>query len=233
MQNVHGGHRERMKSAFRSNGLSVNEPHKVLELILTYSIPRRDVNELAHALIDEFGGFDKVLEADYERLLAVDGVGENTATHLKLILESYRYYEMQKHGKAFFVTSTSAAIDYARSLFVGETKELSYLLCLDTNMKLIKCAKISEGSVNATAVSVRRIVEIATATKAVAVILTHNHPGGIATPSKEDIATTKKILQALQTVDITLSDHVVVGEAFELSMAESGVIHNMREELRL
>lgn len=228
-KNIHAGHRQRLKNTFRNSGLSNLEPHNALEVILTYSIPRRDVNEIAHRLIDTFGSFDKVLEADYERLLQVEGIGENTATHLKLLLESYRYYEMQKHREGFCATSANIAMDYARSLFVGETKELSYLLCFDSNMKLNNCARISEGSINATSISVRRVVELATANKAVSVILTHNHPGGIATPSAEDLATTKRILRALQLVGIALSDHIVVGETFAISMAETGVLHNMRE----
>ena len=231
MSNVHEGHRERIKSMFRKNGLANLEPHNVLELLLTYSIPRQDVNETAHALIDEFGSFDKVLEADYERLLHVKGVKENTATLIKLVLESYRYYETQKHKGTFFATSVDVTSNYVRSLFVGETKELSYVLCFDSNMKLIKCQKAAEGSVNAASVSVRRVVEIATANKAVSVVLTHNHPGGIATPSKEDLATTKKIMNALNTLGIELSDHIVVGDKFAISMAAAGVIHNMKEEL--
>lgn len=231
--NVHAGHRERIKNTFRKNGLANMEPHNVLELILTYSIPRRDVNELAHALIDTFGSFDQVLEADIERLMQVDGIGENTAIHLKLILESYRFYEMQKHREVFYATSANITMNYARSLFVGETKELTFALCFDASMKLNNCTKVSEGSVNVAAVSVRRVVEIATANKAIAVVLTHNHPGGLATPSKEDLVTTRKIMQALHIVGIKLSDHIVVGDTFAISMAESGVLHNMSEELGL
>lgn len=231
MSSVHEGHRERLKKTFLKNGLSNLEPHNALEIILTYSIPRKDVNELAHRLIKEFGGFDKVLEADYERLLQVEGVGEHTATHLKLILESYRYYELQKNRDGFFASSADAAINYARSLFVGETKELSYLMCFDTNMKLIKCAKVSEGSITATSISVRRVVEIATANKAVSVILTHNHPGGLATPSKEDLAATKKIMSALQLIGTELADHIIVCDTHAVSMAQTSAIYNMRQEL--
>lgn len=233
MSDIHKGHRERLKSTFLKNGLANLEPHNALEIILTYSIPRRDVNELAHRLIKEFGSFDKVLEADYERLLAVEGVGEHTATHLKLLLESYRYYEQQKNREAFFATSADAAINYARSLFVGETKEFCYLLCFDANMKLIKCAKVSEGSLTATPISVRRVVEIATANKAVSVILAHNHPGGPATPSGEDIATTKKIISALHLIGTELSDHIIVGSRQAVSMAQTSVIYNIRQEMGL
>jgi DNA repair protein radc len=231
MAGIHDGHRDRIKRTFRKNGLANMEPHNALEIILTYSIPRRDVNELAHRLLREFGGFDKVLEADFEQLVAVDGVGENTATHLKLILETFQYYELQKHREGFYAVSTSVAIEYAQALFRGETYEINYLMCFDSSLKLLRCAKISEGSVNAVSVSVRRVVEIATAAKAMTVILTHNHPGGLATPSSEDLVTTKKIINALNTVGIALSDHIVVGDTFAISMAESGVIHNIKEEL--
>lgn len=233
MSDVHKGHRERLKSTFLKNGLMNLEPHNALEIILTYSIPRRDVNELAHRLIHEFGSFDKVLEADYERLLQVEGVGQHTATHLKLLLESYRYYERQKNREAFYATSADAAINYARSLFVGETKELCYLMCFDANMKLVKCAKVSEGSLTATPISTRRVVEIATANKAASVILTHNHPGGHATPSAEDLSVTQKVMGALALIGTDLSDHIIVCDTHALSMAQTSAIYNIKQHLGL
>lgn len=233
MSDVYHGHRERLRSMFLKNGLSGLEPHNALEMVLTYSIPRRDVSGLARRLIDEFGGFDKVLEADYEQLLQVKGVGEHTAAHLKLMLESYRYYERQKYRKAFFAVSADAAIQYARSLFVGETKELCFLLCFDANMKLIRCAKVSEGGLTATAVPVRRVVEIATANKAVSAILTHNHPGGLAAPSGEDLATTKKVMSALALIGAELSDHIIVNDTQAVSLAQTGALYGIKKEADL
>ncbi len=231
MDNIHEGHRARLRKLFLENGLDGMEPHNVLELILTYSIPRRDVNAVAHALVQEFGSFDQVLEASYDQLIQVKGVTELSAVLLKLILESYRYYNKEKTREAFYASSVSAAVNYAKSLFVGETVECSYLLCFDAKTKLIKCALVSRGTVNATAVSVRRIVEIATAARAMSVVLTHNHPNGLATPSAEDLATTKQAMRALNLIGITLSDHIIVAEQNAFSMAETSTLFSMKQEL--
>ncbi len=229
---LHKNHRERTKKRFRASGLAGFEPHNVLELLLFYAIPRVDVNDTAHRLIDEFGSFEKVLEADYESLLKVSGVGENAATLIKLTLESFRFYEQQKNKQGFTVNSTSAAISYARSLFVGEKTEKCYALCFDSNLKKTNCVKISEGSVNATDISVRRIVEAATASQATSIILTHNHPTGTSTPTKEDIATTKTIYSALKPIGIELYDHIVVSANDAVSMADCGIFYDIKQSLR-
>ncbi len=231
-ESLHDGHRQRTKHRFLKSGLNDFEPHNVLELMLFYAIPKRDTNELAHRLIDTFGSFDKVLEADVEQLAKVKGMGEHSAVLLKLFLASYGYYEREKSKEGFIATSSDDVKSYVKSLFVGEKKEIVYLLCFDVKLKLINCVKISDGSVNATSVSVRRVVEAATAHGAVSVILTHNHPGGFASPSAEDIETTKRILKALAPIDIQLSDHIVVGANSAVSMADAGVIYNMKQELQ-
>lgn len=228
---IHDGHRERTKRRFLKSGLDAFEPHNVLELMLFFAIPKRDTNELAHRLIETFGSFDKVLEADVEQLAKVKGMGEHSATLLKLFLASYGYYEREKSKEGFIATSSNEVVNYVKSLYVGEKNEIVYLLCLDVKLKLINCVKISDGSVNSASVSVRRVVEAATANGAVAVILAHNHPNGFATPSAEDIMTTKRILKALYPIDIQLSDHIVVGTNGAVSMADAGVIYNMKQEL--
>ena len=233
MDSIHGGHRERLRARFLSEGLEHMEPHNALELLLTCTIPRRDVNELAHRLLHRFGGFDKVLEADRLALMEVEGVGEATATHLKLVFASFAYYEAQKYSKGFVASSSGAVLRYAQSLFVGQTAEVAYLLCFDAKLKLNNRAELSQGTVGATGISVRRVVELATLAKAASVILAHNHPSGIAMPSAEDLATTKTVMQALAYIEIPLVDHIIVGERSAISMADAGVLYNMREELGL
>ena len=233
MDSIHDGHRERLRGRFVNEGLRNMEPHSVLELLLTCSIPRRDVNEIAHRLLQHFGSFDKVLEADRLALMEVDGVGEKTATHLKLVFECFAYYEAQKVKKGFVASNSDAVIRYAQTLFVGETQEVAYLLSFDSRLRLINCAELSRGTVGVTAFPVRRVVELATLARAASVILTHNHPGGVAMPSAEDLAATRTAMKALAYLEISLADHVIVGEQSAVSMADAGVIYNMKQELGL
>ncbi|MEG1558038.1 MAG: DNA repair protein RadC [Oscillospiraceae bacterium] len=231
MATVHDGHRERVKRRFLTSGLSDFEPHNALELILFYSIPRKDTNELAHRLIDYFGSYDKVFEAEYEQLLDVKGMTPNTAAHIKLLLESYRYYEQQKDKKNFVVTSGDTAKKYCVSCFVGETTEKCFMLCFNSKLKLINSVLVSAGTVDRTAMSMRKIVEIATVQKAVSVILTHNHPDGFALPSANDLATTRSAMKALAIIGVELNDHIIVAGKNAISLATEGIIANMRKEL--
>jgi len=223
-------HRSRVKRTFINGGLDSFEPRNALEILLFYCLPRVDTRPLAGELIRHFGGFDKVLEADYERLLEVDGVGEHTAVFLKLVLESYRYYEKEKRRPGFNAASTSAAISYARALFAGMAEEAAFLMCFDAGLQLLACPKVAEGSVNAAALTARRVVELAMRHRASAVILAHNHPSGSAMPSSDDLRTTRRILKALDAVEIELIDHIIVSAKDALSFADSGALETLRNE---
>ena len=98
------------------------------------------------------------------------------------------------------------------------------MVCLDNKGKVIHTTQVIEGSVNATQVSARRIIEIAIRTNASAVIISHNHPNGVAIPSGADVATTRDLDQALRLVGIQLMDHIIVAEDDFTSMADSGII---------
>lgn len=230
---IHDDHRARLRRRFEKSGLRDFDEHTALELLLTYAIPRRDVNELAHRLIDEFGGFDRVLEAPAERLREVEGMGERSAAFIKLVRESYGFYERQRCRRGFVAGSTGAAEEYARSLFVGESDEVVWALCLDSSLKLIRACELARGAVSEASIPLRKVVEAAALTKARAVILTHNHPGGYPAPSAEDVAFTRDVMRALALINAPLLDHIIVGSRSSLSMADSGVIESLKIELKI
>jgi len=224
-------HRKRVKRTFIKGGFESFEPHNALEMLLFYSVPQSDTKPLASELIARFGGFDKVLEADYESLLEVDGVGEHTAVFIKLLLESYRYYEREKRRPGFNAASASVAVSYAKSLFAGMSREAAYLMCFDSGLDLLACAKLSEGTVDAAAVTARRVIELATLHRASAVILAHNHPGGGAAPSSDDLRATANVMKALDAIDIALVDHIIVSAKDAFSFAGTGTLQTLRNEL--
>ena len=117
----HSGHRDRLRERFMTNGLAGFAPHEVLELLLFYAIPRRDTNALAHALIDRFGSFDRVLEAPAEELMQVPGIGRHCAVLLNTVFACFRYYNQSKQRSRFVATSTAAVMEYVQSLYFGET----------------------------------------------------------------------------------------------------------------
>ena len=220
---VHDGHRKRLTARFLRQGLEGFAPHEVLELLLFYSIPRQDTNELAHRLIERFGSLSGVLEAPYERLLEVKGVGENTAALLKLMPELTRvYYASRQEGA--YVRSNQDAQALLMPRFLGRNEEMVFALLLDAKGKCLALEAIHQGSVNASEVSVRKIAALAISANAAGVILAHNHPGGVSTPSREAVLTTQHIQSTLAAMEIQLVDHLVFADRDFTSMRQSGLL---------
>lgn len=221
---VHDGHRERVKKKMLERGLDGFDDHNVLELLLFYALPRQDTNPLAHALFDYFGSLEAVFEAPPEELMKVPGIGENTATLLKLIPAVSRRYEMSKNNFGEILDSTTKAGNYLTARYLFERDEVVYVVCLDAKRRVICCKALFRGDVNSAEVSVRKIAELALVKNASAVILSHNHTSGIALPSREDEMTTKRIKSALESMNITLLDHIIVAGDDYISMAESHLL---------
>ena len=221
---VHDGHRARKKEQFRAHGLDAFADHEALELLLFYAIPRVDTNPVAHRLIERFGSLDGVLSAPPEELEKVEGVGESAATLLSLILPLVRRSRMTASKKPVILGTTQAAGEYFVDLFFGMREERLYEACLDAKGKLLRCAKVADGSVDAVSVNIRVIVENALKCGASAVVLSHNHPSGVALPSEDDNATTLAVYDALRTVDIRLLDHIIVADDDFVSIRDNGLL---------
>ena len=219
---IHDGHREGLRERFLEHGLDHFQDHNVLEFLLSFCIPRVDTNPVAHRLLDKFGTLSAVFDAPIEDLLAVQGVGKNTAVFLKAIPQISRRYEISKFGSHKILDSTKKAGAFLIPRFYAEQDEVVYLVCLDAKCKVLNCQQLARGSVNSTNVNVRRIVERALVYNASHVILAHNHPSGIALPSPEDKVTTRRIQEALAPVGITLMDHIIVADGDFVSLADSG-----------
>ena len=203
-------------------GLDSFSDVQVLELLLGFAIARKDVNPLAHALLDRFGSLSGVLDAPAGELMKVPGIGENTAVMLSVMPQLMRRYTIGKNKTGTILNTTTKAGSYLLPFFFGAKDEQVYLLCLDAKCKVLDCRKLFTGSVNTVGVSVRRIVEEALRRNATSVILAHNHTSGIALPSREDEETTNMVQAALEAVGIRLADHMVMVEDDFVSIADSG-----------
>lgn len=221
-ENVHGGHRERLKNRFLQEGLQHFNEHQVLELLLFYCIPRQDTNPIAHALLEHFGSLPQVMEAPPSELKKVAGMGDASATFLSLLNEFNRYYQVNKASSAVMLNTLDECGRYLMPFFYGRRNETVYLLCLDAKCKVLCCKEVGEGSVNSAAVPIRRIVEMALGANATTVILAHNHPSGLAIPSNEDRLTSRQLAVALAAVDITLADHIIIADEEFVSLRQSG-----------
>lgn len=212
---MHKDHRKHTKDRFLSEGLDGFEPHNVLELLLFYSIPQRDTNETAHMLINRFGSLSAVFDAPYDDLLTVTGISEHSATLIKLIPAVSRRYAMEKNSKAARLSSIEDIGKYLVARYLGVTEETVLLLLLDNKFGLIDCVKIHEGSVNSSAITMRRLIETALFKRASMVVLAHNHPSGVAIPSSDDLFTTQQVKRAFDLVEIGMLAHIIVaGDTF-------------------
>lgn len=217
----HKEHRQRVKKRFLGEGLDHFSELHALELLLFYGKPREDTNELAHALLDHFGNLHQVLTAPPEQLMQVKGVGEHVAILLSLVKGISQKYLIGQEEPGVPLNTMEACGKYLMDRFVGRRDETVMLLCLDAKRLPLCCRIVSQGSVNAAEVSVRKVVEAALAVNATTVVLAHNHPSGIAVPSMEDIITTRRMGAALDAVGVILEDHIVVAGREYVSLRDS------------
>ena len=220
---MHDGHREKLRHRFAEGGGQQFTDCELLELLLFYAIPRRDTNDLAHRLLEQYGSLSGVLSAPAADLQQVEGIGESAAVLVKLAPELCRRAR-DGAGRETVLSSTEAAGRYLTERFAGESGEAVYQLCLDKKGKLLVCRRIGDGGLGSAGFSVRKLVENAVLSAASGVILSHNHPSGIALPSREDYGATELAARALDAVGVPLLDHIIVADGDVVSMADSGLL---------
>lgn len=220
--NPHEGHRRRVREEFLANGFGENTPpHKFLEMLLFYSIPRKDTNVLAHKLLERFGSLAGVLDASAEELEKIPGITENTAALLKLIVPTARKYQSDKCEIKNRYESIDDICEFLLSKYFGFNEEVFAVTSLSLNGRILGFDILSSGSPFSVAVSSRSVVETALRRNAACVIISHNHPGSSALPSSEDIQVTALLKEALAHVNVRLSDHIIIADGDYVSLAHS------------
>lgn len=217
---MHEDHRHRVRKRYIESGLDSFADHNILELLLFYSIPRKDTNELAHRLISNFGSLKKVFEAGYDNLMTVDGVGENTAVLLSMLSQIQKHIINEKKKKIALPDARSVS-DYLKNVFIGVKEETFFMLCLDGKDVLINCCRVGEGGADCVSIRKRQLLETAFRNSASSVILAHNHPNGIAAPSREDVAVTLELIDIFNAVGVRLADHCIYAGGEVISMAST------------
>lgn len=218
---LHEKHRERLKEKFLEFGLDGLEDHELVELLLFYSIPRQNTNEIAHKLINEYGRLSDILEADTKNIMEIKGISKHSAVLFKLILACVNKY-MNEQNDIVNAMLTPRNIDkYIKNLFYGHTNEVAYALLLDKDCIVKKVKKLSSGTVNAAPLYPREVVKLAVNERYPYMILAHNHPNGNEMPSQNDFKITKTIELALNFVEVRLVDHVIVSGEKVISLAKN------------
>ncbi len=221
-ENLHAGHRKRMKEQLLSGMFSENTPpHILLEMLLYFSVPRQDTNPLAHRLLNQFGSIEAVLNAPTDELIKIKGVTENTVSLFKLYLLINQKTATDKLASVEELRTTEEIGRYLQERYRMRKRECVSLLCLRGDGKILSFDVIGEGDIASVGVSTRSILEKALKYDATVVVLAHNHPSGIALPSAVDIEVTRGLALSLKQVGIKLLDHIILAENDYVSMAES------------
>lgn len=223
MDAPHTGHRQRMRERFFKTGLDGFEPHEVLELLLTYSIPRKDTNIIGHTLIDTFGSISAVFDAPFEALLRVKGITENSAALIKMVPQILRFY---KNGmnESSCLNTIEKVTGFFSVAFIGLTKEEFKVCCLDNGLNVISCTTVAIGTNKSAPITARLVAEAAFKANSSNIIIAHNHPDTSCTPSEADKIVTRKLRSSLKAIDIDILDHIIVGKDGVLSFKKIGLI---------
>lgn len=220
------GHRERLRRRFLLGGGRDMPDYELLELLLTIAIPRRDVKPLAKELIRKFGSFAEVVNAPLEELMLVKGVKENTAAVLRIVCEcSVRSsWQSLKGTDAPVISDFDAMVDYCRSAMAYQMVEEFRIIFLNSKLYVIGEEIQQRGTVDQVAIHPREVIKSAMMHGASAMILVHNHPSGIVTPSKADMEITKRIKEAAEAVSIRLFDHLIISKSSVYSFHNQGFV---------
>lgn len=224
---IHSGHRERIREQYRLHGAAAFLDHQFLELLLTYAIPRKDTNEIAHLLLKRFGSLEGVVTAEIPQLLQVEGVGEGAAVFLRMQGDLFRRLKLKRLADARGAIRLASPVDaarYAAAQLSLNTYESVLAVCLNAKKVVQSCELMQEGSLAEAQIYPRNIAEIALLRRAHGILLIHNHPSGDPTPSGADEETTLSVRAALESIGVQLCDHIVVGGEHAYSFSAGAVI---------
>ena len=225
------GHRERIKEKFLKNGIDGFAEYEILELLLTYCIPRKDTKPIAKDLLNKFKTLDNVFKADFDKLSVIDGLGNNSIAFLKLIgdLPSIIYKDELKNKKlidreTLKILNKDILLNYLRNKIGYEEIEKFYVIYLSSSNEVIEFEENSVGTLDRSSVYPREIYKKIINLNAKSVILAHNHPSDNITPSKSDIELTNEIVKGLKNFGALLIEHIIITKNSYFSFLEEGLI---------
>jgi len=204
------GHRSRLRARLLKAGRDAFADYELLELLLTYAMPRRDTKALAKSLVKRFGSFAAVLDQPRERLLEVEGVGPQTATFLLTVRSAMTRYFEQGVEQTATISSPEDVTDFVRVHIGANQRECLMVLCLNTANRLVHHVTVIEGTVDRAPFYPREIMKAALLHNATGLIMVHNHPSGDPVPSENDHTITRKLRELAEEFAIRLHDHLIV-----------------------
>jgi DNA repair protein RadC len=180
--------------------------------------------ELANRLLVSFGGLNPLLSATQAQFCEHAGLGPAKYAQLCAVLEMSKRFHQHQLSNSVSLTNSSATADYLGQLMRNLPYEVFMVVYLDSQHQLICCEELFRGTINSANVYPREVVREVIKHNAAAVILSHNHPSGIAMPSDADRRITQRIVDALSLIDVTVLDHFIIGKNEPYSFADHGLL---------
>ncbi|MBC8443942.1 MAG: DNA repair protein RadC [Deltaproteobacteria bacterium] len=224
------GHRKRLREKFLDAGLSGFHDYEVIELLLTIGTPRKDCKTAAKSALKRFKTLQGVFEAPPNKLCEVPGIGPKNLFGIKLIKATSDRYLQKRLIKTDALNNSKALFQYLYHTMRDKERETFKAIFLNSKNRVLAAQTLFVGTLTASSVYPREVVKEALNHQASAVIFAHNHPSGDPTPSKEDIAVTRKLLFACQIMAITVHEHIIIGDNRYFSFADQGYIEKMARE---
>ena len=220
------GHRQRLRERFLLGGGRDMADYELLELLLTYALPRRDVKPMAKALVRRFGSFAGALNASCEELSEIPGIKDSACTLFKIIVAAVERCSWQNLHEADLpiLLTTDGLVDYCRAAIAFSEVEELHIIYLNSKLKVICQELMQKGTINTVAIHPREIIKSALIHKAGSIILVHNHPSGDVTPSKADVKVTQQVKEACASVSIRLLDHIIISQSDFYSFDQHGLL---------
>jgi DNA repair protein RadC len=221
---VNKGHRQRLKDRFISSPESLPD-YEILELILFNALPRRDVKPYAKTLLSKFGGLFNLINIDETKLRSLDTpLPDSVSYQFKLIKELSKRLLKENISDKPLLNNITLVNDYLRTTIGGSSIEQFRILYLNSKNHLIADETMNSGTIDQTTVYPREILKKSIFYDAAAIIIAHNHPSGVATPSKADVMVTHQIVAACKTIDVVVHDHIIVSPKQIYSFKSEGLL---------
>ncbi len=221
-ENIHTGHRERLRHLAASAGIDNLPDHQVLELILSYIIPQKDTNPIAHRLLKEFGSISGVFEASVHDLTKVSGIGKVAAEFLHLCSQIPLIYKKSKSNTKVVLDRPSLVIKHFKDTIEIIDTEKFYVAYLNSKCELIKTECLGGGTANKIVVNIKDLLSKILKLPTSGVVICHTHPNGEAKPSYEDVQFTRQVMLCLKGAGLRLLDHVILSNDNHYSFLNNG-----------
>lgn len=224
------GHRNRLREKFLASGLDGFHDYEVIELLITLATPIKDCKEQAKAALKRFKTLQGVIEASPEQLQEIKGIGPKNIFGIKFVRAVAERYLQKKLIRKDPIRSSKELFDYLFHSLRDKKREIFKVVFLDAQNRIITMEDLFEGTLTASSVYPREVVQTALRHHAAGLFLVHNHPSGEPKPSREDKRITRELIHACRVMGITVHEHLIIGDNTYFSFADHGHIADMNRE---